>query len=456
MLTTRREFIKLGAIGAGTIMLPGLGAAEPIAPEDQEHFFLMIVLEGGADPSYMFDARPLSMTKAGKIQNYLGEEPGVWTGSNGVSTLATRLVNPLRPLRDRFSVLNGVYMTPSFDGHLQNMNFLFSGSPFGGDSFVPHLNLPETGRVPGSLDAVLPTQPVFVNVGNHSGVVPLQPKSLEQLAERLSQSAPPQAHDTLGTFIRSRLVANATGDGRLAAGTRLMLSGLDQAPQVHRKLAQLEVPSRDLNPEQQTIALLAECFRLSLSRSAIYVLREQFDVHDADQAKQQPDLFEDAMLKIAALLQALVDTPFDDKRSMIDVTTVMVASEFGRTMRAPDMDIEHTGTNHNQYANSVLIGGKGVRGGLVIGGSDLPDEKARASKAHLAMDPVLEKVMGRPMDLKALRLRTDLPNTFDIQDYLTIGSVVNTLYSMFGVPKSRYRAIGRNLPAAPVLHGLLV
>ncbi len=97
----------------------------------------------------MFDARPLSMTRAGKIQNYLGEEPGVWTGRNGVTTLATRLVAPLRPFRDRFSVLNGVYMTPSFDGHLQNMNFLFSGSPFGGDSFIPHLNAAETGRGPG-------------------------------------------------------------------------------------------------------------------------------------------------------------------------------------------------------------------------------------------------------------------------------------------------------------------
>jgi len=27
---------------------------------------------------------------------------------------------------------------------------------------------------------------------------------------------------------------------------------------------------------------------------------------------------------------------------------------------------------------------------------------------------------------------------------------------MFGVPKARYRALGRNLPEAPVLRGLLV
>jgi hypothetical protein len=178
-------------------------------------------------------------------------------------------------------------------------------------------------------------------------------------------------------------------------------------------------------------------------------------VHDADQAKLQPKLFADAVLKIAGLFRALVDTQFDAKRSMLDVTTVMVASEFGRTMRAPDMPITDTGTNHNQFANSILLGGKGIRSGLVVGATDLADEKATPSKAHLAMDPVIEKVMGRPFDFRTLGVRPDQPESFDIENYLTISSVVNTLYAMFSVPKSRYRSTGRNLPQAPVLDGLL-
>ena len=54
---------------------------------------------------------------------------------------------------------------------------------------------------------------------------------------------------------------------------------------------------------------------------------------------------------------------------MFDVTTVMIASEFGRTLRSLDSPIDNTGTNHNQFSNSVLIGGKGIRGGMVIGES---------------------------------------------------------------------------------------
>ncbi|MEA2938922.1 MAG: hypothetical protein QOC56_2426, partial [Alphaproteobacteria bacterium] len=48
-----------------------------------------------------------------------------------------------------------------------------------------------------------------------------------------------------------------------------------------------------------------------------------------------------------------------------------------------------------------------------------------------------------------------MPEVFNLKDYLTIGSVVNTIYALFGVPKDRYRVLRRDLPVAPALHGLL-
>jgi uncharacterized protein (DUF1501 family) len=452
---TRRDVLKFAALGAGTLLLPRWSVIEAAAEERDPHFFLLIVLNGGADCSYMFDARPLAMTAAGRIQNYLGREPQPWAGRNGVATLATSLVKPLVPFRDRFSVLNGVYMTPSFDGHLQNMNFLFTGNPFGGDSFVPHLNLAETGRQPGSLDAILPSEAVMISVNNHSGVVPLLPNSLRGLSATLKDIDPPQSGHELIDHLRARLIANAAGRGRMNAAAGLMLSGLQEAPNVHRRLAQLTAPDPRLSPERQSLAVIAECFRLSISRSAIYVLPEQFDVHAVEQARMQPKLFGSAIGRIAELLQGLVDTPFDAKRSMFDVTTVMVASEFGRTLRSLDAPIDKTGTNHNQFSNSVLIGGKGIRGGLVIGASDFDTASSRLSKAHLSLDPLLEKSMGRPFDFKTSRPRSNLPEAFAIGDHLTIGSAINTVYALFDVPKAHYRLLGRDLPAAPKLDGLL-
>lgn len=455
MAPSRRDIMRFSLGGFGTLVLPGASLLPAAAQVREEpHFFLMIVLNGGADSSYMFDARPLSMTRAGKIQNYLGQEPAPWTGRNGTNALATSLIKPIEPFRNRFSIINGVYMTPSFDGHLQNMNFLFTGNAFGGDSFIPHLNLPETGREPQSLDGIMSSDPVAVTINNHSGVVPLQPRSVAGLATSLKQT-PPLAGGALSEFIRGRMIANSSGPGRVSTAAALMRSGFDRAPRVHQQLAQLTPPSGRQSIEQQTLALIAQCFRLSISRSAIYSPSEFFDVHATEQAKTQPKLFTSAIGKIATLLKGLHDTPFDNRRSMFDVTTVMVASEFGRTLRAGDAPVHATGTNHNQYSNSILLGGKGIRSGLVIGASDLRDETDEPSAAHIQLDPTLEKSMGLPFDFATLAPRPDLPAAFDIKDYLTIGSVVNTIYTLFGVPKEHYRVPRRELPTAPVLNGLL-
>lgn len=234
-----------------------------------------------------------------------------------------------------------------------------------------------------------------------------------------------------------------------------MQRALNNSPGVHRKLAALSSGKSDASAEQQGIDLIAECFRLSLSRAAIYVLPEQFDVHAPELAKGQPQLFGDAIGRIAALLQGLVDTPFDSKRSMFDVTTVMIASEFGRTMRELDTDVNETGTDHNQYSNSVLLGGRGVRSGLVLGASDMNGLDAPVSKAHLEVDPDLLKSLGVPFDFKTLTPRSDLPESFQIADYLTIGSAVNTIYSLFGVPVDYYRTMSRDGGPAPILNGLI-
>ena len=443
VLPSKRDFLKLSASAAGTLLLPMDEPIAAAATNKPPHFFLLIVLDGGADPTYMFDARPLSMTRAGLVQNYLGEDPRPWEGRNGAATLATRLTRPLAAYRDRFSILNGVCMTPGFDGHLQNMNFLFSGNPFGGESFVPHLNGIEIGRAPDSLDAITLTEPPVANLSNTSSVVHLMPKSLGQLAERLRAADLADTNDPLQGFVKERIQASSSGEGRLAAGSRMMLTGMERARDLHQKLRTIKVPPRNLGLEQQSIGLVAECFRLALARSAIFVLREPFDVHAVDQAKRQPQLFESAIDRVAALLKGLIDTPFDDKRSMLDVTTFMVTSEFGRTLRARDMPIDQTGTHHNQFGNSILIGGKGIVGGQVIGGTDLAHEKEVVSGSHRSVDPFLEKAMGRPFDFATLKARPDLPEAFDFGDYLTIASVVNTLYTLFDVPRTRHRVLGR-------------
>jgi uncharacterized protein (DUF1501 family) len=449
----RRSFLKFAAAGAGTLMVPRLPAwAAPAATDP--HFFLLIMLGGGADVSYTYDARPLSMTAAGRIQNYVGKEPLLIKGRNGGTLRASPLTQPLGRLQDRFSVLNGVVMTPSFDGHLQNMNFLLTGDAFGGESFVPHLNLATAGRPAGMLDAIVPSNAIVSNVTNDSRMVPLHPQSAGGLSSQLKNIAPFRAGDELMDFVRGRIAANAAGRGRFVAGAARMDQALAVAGDMHAKLATLTPPDESLPAEDKAVALLAQCFQLGIARSGVYLVPEFFDTHAPEEAARQPQLFASAIDRIVTFFDGLIETPYDDKRSMLDVTTVMVASEFSRTLRSPDHAMDATGTNHNQYCNTILLGGKGVRPGLVIGASDLADEKEAASPAHLALDPNLERIIGRPFDFKTMLPRADKSNSFDLRDHLTVASVINTVYSMFGVPEERWRMLGRDLPVAPLLSGL--
>lgn len=452
---SRRTFLKFATAGAGTLLCERALAAPTLPAAADPHYFLLIFLGGGADASYLYDARPLSMSAAGRARTFLAEEPAVLRDRNGNACRTTRLAQPLARLRERFSIINGVHMASSFDGHLQNVNLLLTGNPFGGESFVPHLNGATPRRAADLLDAIEPTNPIFSNISNNARVVPLRPASVAGLAGQLRQMPPARKGDELMDFVRGRIAANAKGNGRLAAGAGAMLDGLSAAGELHRRIAQIDAPDPQWTAEQQSISVMAQCFRLGIARSAIYVLPEDFDVHAPDRARSQPQLFTSAIDRVATLLNGLVETPYDSQRSLLDVTTVMVASEFSRTLRSVDVPAEYTGTHHNQLTNTILLGGKGIRAGMVIGESDLADETETPTAAHLSLDPRLERPMGRPFDFRTLRSRSDSPQAFDIGDYLTIGSVVNTVYSLFDVPTGRRRLIDRDRPVAPVLSGLM-
>jgi hypothetical protein len=452
----RRDFLKLSATGAGVFLLPRMSWLQAATPSKEPHFFLQIVLNAGADCSYLFDARPLAMTAAGKIQNYSGVEPTLWTGTNGGACLAGLATAPLTKFRDRFSILNGVVMDTDFDGHTQNMNYLFTGNPFGGESFIPHLNLSESGFESAPFDGIQNGN-LNANLANLAGIIPLEPESAGALGKQLGGLAPAAAGSSEAIdFIRSRYSAGAKSTGIFSTGSQQMLNGLDNSVSVQKKILQLAPPNPKATPDEAFVELACDSFRRGLSRSAVWIFPEGFDTHAPQDAKKQPKLFSSTAERLALIFQKLVDTPYDSTRSVLDVTTVMVASEFSRTMKNQGSDVADTGTNHNPLNNSILLGGKGIRSGYVVGASDFASAEETLSGAHLALDQKSIHMMGRPFDFRTLHSRSDSPKSFNIEDYLTVGSVINSIYSIFGLPESRYRTYSRSKPRIiPPLPGLL-
>src|SRR5262249_55569644 len=131
-LSRRKLLLASSALGI-TLLFPRRNSRA--APGARPRFLLHVVAPGGLDPTMMFDAPPLSMTASGQPHTPRGEAPRPGGGANGQRPLTASPTEPLRRLRDRFSIVNGVMMSTSFDGHDQNTNLFLTGNPFGGSSF---------------------------------------------------------------------------------------------------------------------------------------------------------------------------------------------------------------------------------------------------------------------------------------------------------------------------------
>lgn len=461
----RREFLARLSLGAAALAFPlsfeilrsaNAQAQTNAADGGEDHFFLFIMTPGGMDASYRFDARPLEMTHAGKIQNYQGSEPKLWTGKNGGSCLVSPAMRPLLPhLREGFSIINGVVMDPGFEGHLQSSNILMSGSPFGGEFFVPHLNA-VSSRSRAILDAVQ-SGIAEATLSNIAGIVPLNSRGIQKILERLKSVPGVGSNPTLFEHLRSRMQANALGPSRFSLGSRAMVDGFRQVGPLVESLKALQLKADNADePEQSFLEMSLQLFSMKVTRSAVLQLRAEADTHDLESARLQPKNFLEWAGKIAKIMDSLQKTAFDANRSFLDVTTVLIGSEFSRTMRQEGFAIDKTGTDHNPLTNSFLIGGKGIQGGHVLGASDFQASNEKLSATHLQLDPKALRIMGRPFDHSLQRNRPAPEGAaYDPALYLTSGSVVNTVYSLFGVSPDLLRRPKAGGPAAPNLTSIL-
>ena len=469
MNITRRTFIiRTAQLGAALLIpvacgrngsLSDLGNSQSKSlASDDDHFFLHIVpsYPAGWDSQYLFDARPLEMTEKGIVQNYLGEHPFHWIGKNGTRALASPLVRPLIPYRDYFSVVNGAQMA-KIDGHGPNFNFLFSGNALGGPSFIPRLN--QVFSQPCTLDAVQHGY-IFAVVTNDANIVPFEGNAARRLAEaRPSEEAVLDVDDPLFRYVSGRMRALGEGEGEFSTGAEQMAQSMTAAPSTARRLEALGLHAEDTPNEASFVRLAVDLFRKRIARSAIVVLdkkRFNYDTHAASNAKLQPLAYRLMMRQLGGVLKALRETPFDDKRSAMDVVTFLVSSEFGRTMRQDGHPIDDTGTDHNPLSNSVLIGGKGIRSGLVLGESDFQNADEALTPAHLALDPTRLRAIGRPFDFRAQRPMAKPPEVPQDADYLNFGSVINTLFGLFSVEKKYHWKFDGSERPAPVLDSLLL
>ena len=124
------------------------------------------------------------------------------------------------------------------------------------------------------------------------------------------------------------------------------------------------------------------------------------------------------------------------KTSLFDVITVVVTSEFARTAYPESSD----GTSHNQFNNSCILFGANVRGGTLIGDSQIykKSETSGSSQASLfhasPFDFQTQKALTREeinlANIDNIGLCKSASNCFD---YIYPETIWRTVAAQYGV-----------------------
>lgn len=461
ILIPRRDFLTLGGSSlallttSGAMALPSLRSENPFntAPSARK-FVLFVVVEGGWDPTCLCDARPRSMTDANLIQNYFPEHPEPLLGVNGGSCLVSSAFSPLKGLfHDRhFSILNGVLMAVGNDGHPQNINYIFTGNPFGGDSFLPHLSA--SGNFPLSY---LQMGNLFgLSVVNGASAISMDVENARAFADATRAVPAPDLNSPLYSYLNERNLFNSRGNGKLSQGVSRFRTALASVSSVREKIASIELNGLEgLSETQRQMRLVHSFYKSALTNAAMIKVNNDIfvDAHDVTTATTQPTSYLKIAERIAEVFTYLRDTKLigGEDESLLSQTTVVVTSEFSRTMRQNGVPITATGTDHNPLNNSVILGGRGVQGGQIIGESDFQHETEILSNAHLSQDPFRFRLMGRPFNFDDLSPVRTPYERFELGNYLSFASIGNTLMSAHGVDPVHFWKNERNGPVSPLL-----
>ncbi len=454
-MISRRDFIKnilagTASLGASSLFLRSLPSFALTTRTNEDHFFLEILVRGGWDTHYLFDARPLAFTQSGIAHDYYGKEPFLWTGTNGGTTWASEIAKPLESLKDYFSIVNGVVMSDGPDGHAQVLNTWFAGNTLGGDSFIPYINKGNSGNK--SILDCLQRNTLPPSLTNHDKVLNLKPKSSLQLNDKIKNSGGLDPHDKSFSFLEERY-----------AGITDLSNAWKNVPTLKNTFSKIQLPPLLQNMTQveeieYMLGVAFQYFKEGLSRGALLMTSDVddffFDTHHEDTAKKHPTRMSNVVSLIVRIMNKLRETPYNSNKSFLDVTTVIISSEFSRSLRQNNTDINKTGTDHNSLNNSVLLAGKGIQNGLVIGASDLQTISEELSPAHIKLDPNKIKLMGRPFDYST---QSSTPNTneeFKLENYISAATLVNTLLDVFNVDQKYKRSVG-NINNFPSLKSLI-
>jgi hypothetical protein len=407
MALHRRDFLRLGALGAGLTLPDYLRLANAGEVRDAKAKSAIFVFLGGG-PSHLdtFDPKPEAPVEI------RGEFKPV--GANGIQI--SEHLPRLAKMTDDYAIVRGI--THSLAGHELGTEYLNTGS-----RPVPSLIYPGYGAVVSKEVAGDKDLPHFV-------AVPSTPQKAGYLGVR---QAPLQTNDVPkpgvafsvrglsfgnGTTVeeferRQKLLGKLDNTFEGAGKESKLIDGLDRfALQAYEMIRSPKAREAfDVSKEKAETAerfgqqrfgmsCLLAARLVSAGVRFVTITFSGWDTHNNNFRSLKDNLLPQLDQGLSALFATLKE------RGQFDSTTVFVTGEFGRT---PKIN-ERAGRDHWPRAMFALLAGGGIKGGQVVGASDAkgmgpdgegfkPDDVAATFYQTLGIDPAKEyhTATGRPV-----------------------------------------------------------
>jgi uncharacterized protein (DUF1501 family) len=390
----RRDFLTRSTLGLGSLALSGSALSELArAAESTDRYYVFCYFEGGWDHLLGLDPRDPAQFNAANL-NTTNIEPGYDLlpaefsrepiTAGGISFGPA--IGEMAELTDHFSVVRGINMATLT--HEVGRRYFITGRPPSGSvargSSVASLatwQLGDTEPVPhlalGVESYLEPDLPAFAAAMQVGGVDSMRYILRENLG--IPTLVRPGVKDALARYWEK---ARTCDDGGAAS------SSLAESYRANRARA-VELVKSDLwrefefaEPQHAALrahygftatqletpfgraALAAQALKTGLSRVISVAIAGQLDTHDGQWALQHPVRLRDGFDAMARLMTDLRDSEAPGGGSLLDKTTLVAFSEFGRQAR-----LNPRGGRDHLLTNCALLAGAGIAPGKVVGSS---------------------------------------------------------------------------------------
>lgn len=412
----RRDFLQLLATLSATSALPAwpriARAASSINPATARYFVLLRA-SGGWDVTLSIDPK-VHANGSSQSDMFIEYAPDKIVDLGGVKIAPAAA--PLAKYAGEFSVVNGVIMGTSDQGHSSGLEFVSSGNGEGKAPYLP-------------VELAAATQAGSLGVVFHG-----QTKTLDRKTMVSSIASVQSFKDMMDLADLEGYIASAAVNEEF---TRAQKALIEDRVRVLDLIERLKKTTQGGEYTEFAAATLAAAFAsgTSLHGQIDIYASGQLDTHSNHTGTHLTTLTK-YHESIAKIFDVFKQTPVGTSgQSLFDRTIFMVVSEFART---PALNASK-GKDHNPLTNSILLAGGGIKGGQVIGESHLV--QAAKSKSGISAHAAL------PVDFQTWQpARTRKEAESGAYKYITPEHVVATIAAQMQVDWTKFKSIPEKTP----------